>query len=130
MTQARRLPLPEGLDGSRVDAAVSRLFGLSRTAAAELVINGAVLLDGRAPAKSERVSTGDWIEVTLPPPPTAVMPASEPVDGLRVVHDDDDIIVVDKPVGVAAHPSPGWSGPTVTGGLAARRLPHCHIGGG
>jgi 23S rRNA pseudouridine1911/1915/1917 synthase len=41
------------------------------------------------------------------------------VEGLRVVHEDDDVIVVDKPVGVAAHPSPGWEGPTVVGGLAA-----------
>jgi 23S rRNA pseudouridine1911/1915/1917 synthase len=44
------MPLPEGLDGSRVDAAVSRLFGLSRTAAADLVSNGSVLLDGKPPA--------------------------------------------------------------------------------
>jgi 23S rRNA pseudouridine1911/1915/1917 synthase len=115
----RRVPLPEGLDGSRVDAAVSRLFGLSRTAAAELVTNGSVLLEGRAPAKSERVSAGEWIEVTLPPPPVARSTTPELVAGLRVVHDDDDIVVVDKPVGVAAHPSPGWTGPTVTGGLAA-----------
>jgi 23S rRNA pseudouridine1911/1915/1917 synthase len=41
------------------------------------------------------------------------------VDGLRVLHEDADIVVVDKPVGVAAHPSPGWTGPTVVGGLAA-----------
>jgi 23S rRNA pseudouridine1911/1915/1917 synthase len=38
---------------------------------------------------------------------------------MRVVYDDEDVVVVDKPVGVAAHPSPGWDGPTVTGGLAA-----------
>ena len=38
---------------------------------------------------------------------------------LGIVHDDEDIVVVDKPVGVAAHPSPGWTGPTVVGGLAA-----------
>jgi len=36
-----------------------------------------------------------------------------------VLHEDDDIVVVDKPVGVAVHPSPGWTGPTVVGGLAA-----------
>ena len=41
------------------------------------------------------------------------------VAGLTVLHADDDIVVVDKPVGVAAHPSPGWTGPTVVGGLAA-----------
>jgi 23S rRNA pseudouridine1911/1915/1917 synthase len=42
-----------------------------------------------------------------------------PVDGLVVLYDDDDLVVVDKPVGVAAHPSPGWTGPTVVQGLAA-----------
>jgi 23S rRNA pseudouridine1911/1915/1917 synthase len=42
------------------------------------------------------------------------------VPGLRIVYEDDDIVVVDKPVGVAAHPSPGWTGPTVIGALAAR----------
>jgi 23S rRNA pseudouridine1911/1915/1917 synthase len=118
-SDVRRVPLPDGLDGSRVDAAVSRLFGLSRTVAAELVAGGAVLLEGRLPAKSERVSAGDWIEVALPPPPPPAIPDTAAVEGLRVVYDDDDIVVVDKPAGVAAHPSPGWSGPTVTGGLAA-----------
>jgi 23S rRNA pseudouridine1911/1915/1917 synthase len=43
----------------------------------------------------------------------------EPVAGLAVVYSDDDIVVVNKPVGVAAHASPGWTGPTVIGGLAA-----------
>jgi len=114
---SRRVPLPEGLDGSRVDAAVSRLFGLSHTVAADLVSRGAVLLEGRAPAKSERVSAGDWIEVTLPESPVATAADPVLVDGLRVIYDDDDLIVVDKPVGVAVHPSPGWTGPTVTGGL-------------
>src|SRR5206468_11980970 len=51
----------------------------------------------------------------------AVAPAvvAEPVHGLTVIYSDDDIVVVDKPVGVAAHPSPGWTGPTVLSGLAA-----------
>jgi 23S rRNA pseudouridine1911/1915/1917 synthase len=117
MSQSRRLELPEGLDGSRVDAAVARLFGLSRTAAADLVATGGVLLEGVAPAKSQRVSAGEWIEVELPEPVTVTV-RPELVDGLRIVYDDDDIVVVDKPVGVAAHPSPGWSGPTVIAGLA------------
>lgn len=117
MSQTRRLELPEGLDGSRVDAAVARLFGLSRTAAADLVASGGVLLEGATPAKSQRVSAGEWIEVELPEPHTVVV-VPELVDGLRIVYDDDDLVVVDKPVGVAAHPSPGWTGPTVIGGLA------------
>lgn len=114
----RRLHVPDGLEGLRLDVAVSRLFGLSRTAAATLIGDGDVELDGQSPARSERVSAGQWIEVALPaPPPTAPAPA---VDGLAVLFQDDDIVVVDKPVGVAVHPSPGWTGPTVIGGLAAR----------
>ena len=111
--------MPEGLDGERIDSALARLFGLSRTKAADLIGAGAVLVDGVPPLKSERVRTGVMLEVELPgaAPPVAV--DTEPVPGLAVLHDDDDIVVVDKPVGVAAHPSPGWSGPTVVGGLAA-----------
>jgi len=116
----RALPVPEGLEGDRVDQAVARLFGLSRTTAASLVQNGAVRLDGAVPAKSDRVSAGAWLEASLPSPQSPV-PAAEPVavPGLTVLYADDDIVVVDKPVGVAAHPSPGWTGPTVIGGLAA-----------
>jgi 23S rRNA pseudouridine1911/1915/1917 synthase len=111
--------VPEGLDGLRLDAALSRLFGLSRTAAVAVIEQGGVTLDGRVRGKSDRVLAGSTLEVELPS--TARPPAAPPqaVDGLRVVHEDDDIVVVDKPVGVAAHPSPGWEGPTVIGGLAA-----------
>jgi 23S rRNA pseudouridine1911/1915/1917 synthase len=121
VSEQRSVPVPEGLAGMRLDQALSRLFGLSRTVAADLIADGSVSLDGSAPAKSERVHAGSWLEVTLPASPaaTAVLPEPEPVAGLRVIYDDDDIVVVDKPVGVAAHPSPGWTGPTVVGGLAA-----------
>jgi 23S rRNA pseudouridine1911/1915/1917 synthase len=104
----------------RLDQVVSRLFGLSRAAASALVEAGDAMVDGYPRPRSDKVSAGAWLEVTLPPPPTAV-PAEPPapVDGLRIVYRDDDIVVVDKPVGVAAHPSPGWIGPTVTGGLTA-----------
>ena len=110
--------MPEGLDGLRLDAAISRLFGLSRTAAADLVTAGAATLDGNSTLKSERVTTGAVLEVELPEPESDRTPPTA-VEGLNVIHEDDDILVVDKPVGVAAHPSPGWEGPTVIGGLAA-----------
>jgi 23S rRNA pseudouridine1911/1915/1917 synthase len=112
----RSLPVPEGLAGLRLDSAIARLFGLSRTAAAELVAAGDVLVDGRAAAKSDQLAEGAWLEVHLPDPREAV---SAPAVDLPVVYEDADLLVVDKPVGVAAHPSPGWTGPTVTGGLAA-----------
>jgi 23S rRNA pseudouridine1911/1915/1917 synthase len=115
----RSLPVPDGLDGMRLDQAVSRLFGLSRSAAATLVEAGDALVDGFPRPKSDKVTAGSWLEVTLPAPATAPAVVAAPVHGLTVVYSDDDIVVVDKPVGVAAHPSPGWTGPTVLGGLAA-----------
>jgi 23S rRNA pseudouridine1911/1915/1917 synthase len=117
----RSLPLPEGLAGLRLDVALSRLLGLSRTAAADLVDAGQVLVDGEPAARSAKVRDGSWVEVTLPEPPTWDPDAgpSEPPSTLAVIYDDDDLVAVDKPVGVAAHPSPGWTGPTVVGGLTA-----------
>jgi len=114
----RRVPVPEGLDGERLDAALARMFGLSRASAAELISSGQVLLGGRAAAKSERVPAGEWLDVTLPAAAPAV-PVPRAVPGLAVVYEDDDIVVVDKPRGVAAHPTPGWTGPTVLEGLLA-----------
>jgi 23S rRNA pseudouridine1911/1915/1917 synthase len=115
----RSLPVPDGLDGMRLAQAVSRLFGLSRTVAATLVEAGDALVDGVPRPKSDKVAAGAWLEVTLPAPPTVPTVVAEHVTGLSIVYADDDIVVVDKPVGVAAHPSPGWTGPTVLSGLAA-----------
>ena len=118
MPDTRTLPVPDGLDGLRLDVALARLFGFSRTLAAELIDSGQVSLDGVGAPRSTRVQGGSWLEVHLPDQEHEIAPP-RPVDGLVVLHDDDDLLVVDKPVGVAAHPSPGWTGPTVTQGLAA-----------
>ncbi|TPG12590.1 RluA family pseudouridine synthase [Pedococcus bigeumensis] len=121
MTDARTLFVPDGLEGERVDAALARLFGVSRTKAADLASAGDVHVNHKQAGKSDRVSAGDLLEVTLPS--SEVSPTlkviAEPVPGMGIIHDDDDLVVVDKPVGVAAHPSVGWTGPTVVGGLAA-----------
>jgi 23S rRNA pseudouridine1911/1915/1917 synthase len=119
VTSQRLLPVPDGLDGLRLDVALARLFGLSRTAAAQLVDSGDVTVDGVALARSAPVHGGSWLEVTMPDLAAAPITPPEPVDGLGIIYDDDDILVIDKPVGVAVHPSPGWTGPTVTEGLAA-----------
>jgi 23S rRNA pseudouridine1911/1915/1917 synthase len=116
-TSVREVSVPDGLDGERLDAALARMFGLSRSRAAELITDGLVLVGGRPAAKSDRVMAGDALEVTLPVPRPPEPP--RPVEGLAVLYEDDDIIVVDKPRGVAAHPTPGWNGPTVIGGLLA-----------
>jgi len=116
----RLVYVPEGLDGERLDAALARLFGLSRSGAADLIAAGDVLVDGKPGTKSDRVMAGAELAVTLPPPPGASQDVpAEPVPGMSIVYEDDDIVVVDKPRGVAAHPTPGWTGPTVIGGLLA-----------
>lgn len=120
MSDTRTVPVPEGLDGMRVDAGLSRMLGLSRGVVADLAEDGQVLSGGRPLGKSDRLVAGSWLEVTLPAPKAAPPPApAEPVAGLTRLYEDDDIVVVDKPIGVAAHPSHGWTGPTVTGGVAA-----------
>src|SRR3954464_14410130 len=95
---SRALPVPDGLEGQRVDQALSRLFGLTRTAAAELAAAGSVVVDGRASAggvvvdwrvrgKGERLPGGSWLEVELPPPPGEPV-APRPVEGMTILYDD------------------------------------------
>lgn len=119
MRENKNLIVPEGLEGMRVDAALSKLFGISRTVAAELATGGDVLVDGRTVGKSDRLAANALLEVTLPAPQEPLLPKEEPVEGMEILYADDDVIAVDKPVGVAAHPTVGWEGPTVIGGLAA-----------
>ena len=122
MSDTRSLPVPDGLAGERVDAGLARLLGMSRTTVATMIDAGDVLVAGNQAIRSDRLVAGDWLEITLPVP--VIKPPVEPieVEGLGILYQDGDIIVVDKPVGVAAHASPGWTGPTVTGVLAARGI--------
>lgn len=113
----RSLPVPDGLHGQRADAALAKLLGFSRSFAAEVLEAGGASQDGVALGKSDRLRAGAWLEVdwTERVEPQIV---AEIVEGVRIVFEDDDLIVVDKPAGVAAHPSVGWEGPTVVGALA------------
>lgn len=140
----RRYDVPAGLEGERVDSAIARLTGLSRTKAAELVDSQGVRLDGRATSRSQRMLAGMTVEVRLDPPQaseaartpqgrsqapdssSAGSSSNSPGDSrhntveLSLLFEDDALVVIDKPVGVAAHSSPGWTGPTVTDILRAR----------
>jgi 23S rRNA pseudouridine1911/1915/1917 synthase len=111
--------IPEGLDGERVDVAVARMLGLSRSKIIDLISDRHVLLDGVPVAKSDRARMGSMLEVTFPEQRDELAVVPQAVPGLDVLFDDDHIVVIDKPVGVAAHPSVGWSGPSVLGHLAA-----------
>jgi 23S rRNA pseudouridine1911/1915/1917 synthase len=112
------LLVPEGLNGERVDAAVARMLGLSRSRVVELIGAGHVMLDGAVINKSDRVIVGSMLEVEFDDQPRTASVRPERVEGVEIVYDDDDIVVIDKPVGVAAHPSLGWSGPDVLSHLA------------
>lgn len=116
--ESRSFPVPPGAAGERVDVALARILGFSRSFAADVVDAGGVLSDGVRLAKSDRLKGGAWLDVTWEPKiaPSVVALA---VPGLGIVHRDEDIIVVDKPIGVAAHPAMSWGGPTVLGALAA-----------
>ena len=117
--EVRNLSIPEGLNQERVDAALSRLLGLSRNVIVGLIEAGEISKDGKAVGKSDRVVTGDQLEVILPAAKGEAKLVATPIDGLKVVYDDDFLIVIDKPVGIAAHPSPGWQGATVVGAIFA-----------
>ena len=117
--EVRNLSIPEGLNQERVDAALSRLLGLSRNVIVGLIEAGEISRDGKAVGKSDRVITGDQLEVILPAAKAEAKLVATPIDGLKVVYDDEFLIVIDKPVGIAAHPSPGWQGATVVGAIFA-----------
>ncbi|GAB5080254.1 RluA family pseudouridine synthase [Arthrobacter sp. AD-310] len=104
--------------GSRADAGLAGILGVSRSAAAALIAGGHVVSRGKALGKSAKLAAGDVLDVSMPEQRDPLEVVEEVVEGLKILLDDDDFVVVDKPVGVAAHPSPGWVGPTVVGGLA------------
>jgi 23S rRNA pseudouridine1911/1915/1917 synthase len=115
--ETRSIAVPEGLGGERVDVALSRLFGFSRAFAQEIIDSGGALLSGKTVGKSERVNGGEMLDVTFEPKKA---PSIEPivVESMAIIYDDDDVVIVDKPPGLAAHPAPSWNGPTVLGALA------------
>ena len=123
VTEIRQLPVPPGVDGQRLDAALAKMLGLSRSATAELCEAGCVSSAGRLLTKSDKVQVDQWIEVRLPEVTNHLEVKALEVTDLKIVFQDDHLVVVDKPAGVAAHPSVGWDGPTVLGVLLARGIP-------
>ena len=117
--ELRTLSVPEGVAGERIDSALTRVLGLSRTAVVKLLEDGDITTGGKAMPKSDRVTAGQIIEVLMPAPVNTDPIPLTPLEGLTIVYDDQDIVVIDKPIGCAAHPSPGWTGPTVVGALMA-----------
>jgi 23S rRNA pseudouridine1911/1915/1917 synthase len=115
----RTLSVPEGVAGERIDSALTRVLGLSRTSVVKLLEDGDITTSGKAMGKSDKVTAGQIIEVLMPQEKNPEPIPLTPIPGLSIIHNDESIVVIDKPVGCAAHPSPGWEGPTVVGALTA-----------
>ena len=97
--QERVISIPEGLDQERVDAALARMLGLSRSVVVDLIESGEISKSGKVVTKSDKVSTGDVLEILMPAakmPPTLT---ATPIEGLDVVFNDEHIIVINKPSG-------------------------------
>ena len=106
--------------GARLDAFLARsLEELTRSAAAKAVEEGRVLVNGKAPSKSLKLTGNETIEFTPEEPaPIDAVPQDIP---LTVVYEDDDVIVVNKPSGLVVHPAPGHPDGTLVNAL----LFHC-----
>jgi 23S rRNA pseudouridine1911/1915/1917 synthase len=117
--EERALLVPEGLSGERVDTGLARLFGISRSKAADLLGQGLVRLDGNAAAKSARLVPGSLLEVTLPATADPLEVREEMVEGIKIIHDDESIVVIDKPVGVGHLRAAGYR--IATGGAPERQ---------
>ena len=123
MRENRNVEIPEGLDNERIDSALARVLGLSRSVVVKLLESSEVSLGHRILGKSDKVQSGQVITVLMPEPPSGVAIPPTPLDEMKIVYQDTDLVIVNKPVGCAAHPSPGWTGPTVIGALVAAGIP-------
>ena len=118
--EKRAIQIDQAQDGQRVDTALAKALELSRSVVADLLNAGEVLQGKKPLSKSDRVSAGDRLTVLMPAIYDPLELKETPIDTLEIIYDDDDVVVVNKPVGCAAHASPGWMGPTVVGALLAR----------
>ena len=104
--------------GSRADVFVSLYFDVTRTAAARLLAEGAVTVNGAPAAKNTRIAAGDEVGITLPPVrETATLPEDIPIE---IVYEDDDLAVVNKPKGMVVHPAAGNESGTLVNALLYR----------
>jgi 23S rRNA pseudouridine1911/1915/1917 synthase len=113
--------IPAALDGERVDRAVALLCGCTRSEATDVLAAGLVRVRGRVVTKaSHRLVEGDELRVDADPHRVEEELSPDPGVEVRVLHADDDVIVIDKPPGLVVHPGPGHRGATLVHGLLAR----------
>jgi 23S rRNA pseudouridine1911/1915/1917 synthase len=114
----QRLAIPEELDGARADRVVAVLCGVSRRIARMSIDDGGVTRRGTAVSASDRMRTGDVIDVDLIVEEDTVAP--DVTVEFSVAFEDGDVVVIDKPAGVVVHPGAGRPSGTLANGLIAR----------
>ncbi|HVF32694.1 MAG TPA: RluA family pseudouridine synthase [Acidimicrobiales bacterium] len=113
--------VPSALAGERIDRVVSMLTELPRAEVATLVERGAVRIGGVAVGRgSRKVREGEVVEVDVPERPAIAALAPDASVAVPVVHEDADVLVVDKPAGLVVHPGAGHGMGTMVQGLLAR----------
>lgn len=117
MREHLSIRLGDSVSQMRLDQAIAVQVGISRSLVAKLIKRGDLKINGRLPRKSDEVFAGDQVEMLLPDesPKSLETPAELPI-----LYEDADVVVVNKPVGMAAHAAPGWEGATVVGALLAK----------
>lgn len=120
--ELKQVLIPVELDGERIDSALAKLLGLSRSTIVKLLESEEINFGKRPLNKSDRVEAEQLISVLLPDTEMGEAIPATALD-MEIVYQDTDLVIVNKPVGCAAHPSPGWSGPTVIGALVAAGIP-------
>ena len=116
------LPVPDGVVGLRADAGLAKMLGISRTQASDLLEQGAVSASGRLLGKSDKLSLDQILQIELIEQKSNLEIVPTEVDELKIVFQDDHIVVIDKPQGVVSHPSQGFDGPSVAGVLLTRGI--------
>jgi 23S rRNA pseudouridine1911/1915/1917 synthase len=129
MSPTSNAEIPEALVGQRLDRVVSMLTGLPRAEAAGLVAGGAVRVGGDPSTRgSRRMALGEVVEIATTPGGEAAPPAPDPSVPLHVVHEDAELVVVDKPAGLVVHPGVGNRAGTLVNGLLARYPEMAQVG--
>ena len=117
--QTRDLVVPPGGASQRADRAVADLTGLSRAYVQKLIAGGHLTSDGRALKANEHVAAGAHLRLVVPPPVKLDLEPDATIE-LPVVHEDADLLIVDKPAGLVVHPAPGHANGTLVNALLAR----------
>jgi len=114
----RRLEFTASSPGERLDRYLAEQCQISRSYAQKLINEGQVEVNGRAAKASQKLNAGDKVVANIPPPtPVSLAPEAIP---LKVIYEDSDLIVIDKPAGLVVHPAAGHRSGTLVNAILAR----------